>query len=121
MQLSNQSAISRPEVSFWRKPLLFYSRPNPSPPPVAVGDDLPAPNGCILEASGYTDKGCVRSNNEDYFRIEPDLGFYAVADGMGGAEAGEYASRLAVDTVTEHVVSAENWDPQLLLSAMEEA
>src|SRR5437762_142101 len=78
-------------------------------------------DGFVLEACGCTDKGCVRSNNEDYFRIEPDLGLYAVADGMGGADAGEYASHLAVDTVADQVFSAVNRDSQLLLSAMEEA
>ena len=60
----------------------------------------------MLEAFASTDKGCVRSNNEDYWLIQPDLGLYVVADGMGGARAGEQASRLAVDTVAEMVQSA---------------
>src|SRR5216110_3460172 len=99
MQLSNPSAISRSPVSFWRKALLFQSKSDPLPAPAVVADNPPSPDGCVLEACGCSDKGCVRSNNEDYFRLEPDLGFYAVADGMGGADAGEYASQLAVDTV----------------------
>src|SRR2546422_368207 len=121
MPLSNQPAISWSEVSFWKRLLLFYGRSHPTRPPVVVRKELPASTGCILEAFGYSDKGCVRSNNEDYIRIEPRLGLYAVADGMGGAGGGEYASRLAVDTVAEHVVAARNRDSQLLLSAMEEA
>lgn len=121
MQLSSQPTISRSDVSLWRRLLPFSYRSSPSRPSVVVREETPASNGCILEASGYSDKGCVRPNNEDYFRIEPHLGFYAVADGMGGAEAGEYASRLAVDTVVEHVVSAENRDSRLLIAAMEEA
>jgi protein phosphatase len=68
-----------------------------------------------------TDKGCIRSNNEDYCLIEPDLGLYILADGMGGARAGERASRLAVDTVSEMVHSAGRRDSQVLLSAVEEA
>ena len=75
----------------------------------------------MLEAFALTDKGCVRSNNEDYCLIEPDLGLYILADGMGGARAGERASRLAVDTVSEMVHGAGRRDSQVLLSAVEEA
>jgi len=75
----------------------------------------------MLEASALSDKGCVRSNNEDYCLIEPDLGLYVLADGMGGAKAGERASRLAVDTVAEMVLLAQRRDSQVLLSAVEEA
>jgi len=75
----------------------------------------------MLEASALSDKGCVRSNNEDYCLIEPALGLFVLADGMGGARAGERASRLAVDTVAETVLLAQRRDSQVLLSAVEEA
>lgn len=75
----------------------------------------------MLEAFASTDKGCVRSNNEDYCLIHPDLGLYVVADGMGGARAGEQAARLAVETVSEMVQSAGQRDSQVLLRAVEEA
>jgi len=75
----------------------------------------------MLEACALSDKGCVRSNNEDYCLIEPDLGLYALADGMGGANAGERASRLAVETVAETVLFAQRRDSQVLLAAVEEA
>jgi PPM family protein phosphatase len=75
----------------------------------------------MLEAFALSDKGCVRSNNEDYCLIESDLGLYVLADGMGGANAGERASRLAVDTVAEAVLFAQRRDSQVLLSAVEEA
>ena len=55
----------------------------------------------MIEAFGATDPGCVRGNNEDCFLIAPAIGLYAVADGMGGAQAGEHASHLAVQTVLE--------------------
>jgi PPM family protein phosphatase len=55
----------------------------------------------VTEAFGFTDQGRVRRNNEDSFFVDPELGLYLVADGMGGANAGEYASRLAVETVSE--------------------
>jgi len=120
MPQSSPPSVPASEGSFWKRLFLFNGRSNAARPPAGVSSELPE-NGCILEAFGYSHKGCVRPNNEDYFRIEPHIGFYAVADGMGGAEAGEYASRLAVDVVAEHVVSAEHRDAQLLLAAMEKA
>ena len=52
-----------------------------------------------LVAGVATDVGRVREGNEDAYLIEPPL--YAVADGMGGAKAGEVASQLALQTVAE--------------------
>ena len=75
----------------------------------------------MLEAAAMTDKGCVRSNNEDYCRVDPALGLFVLADGMGGAKAGEHASRLAVDTVTETIEEAHRRDSQVLLAAVEAA
>jgi serine/threonine protein phosphatase PrpC len=75
----------------------------------------------MLEAFALSDKGCVRSNNEDYCLVEPELGLYVLADGMGGAKAGERASRMAVDTVAEMVLLAQRRDSQVLLTAVEEA
>ncbi|MEM1413248.1 MAG: protein phosphatase 2C domain-containing protein [Myxococcota bacterium] len=40
-----------------------------------------------------------RDNNEDASCARPDLGLYVVADGMGGHEGGEIASRVVVDTL----------------------
>ena len=75
----------------------------------------------MLEACALSDKGCVRANNEDYSRIDPEMGLYVLADGMGGAKAGERASRLAVDTVSESIMRAQSRDSQALLVAVEEA
>jgi PPM family protein phosphatase len=52
-----------------------------------------------ITAGVATDVGRVREGNEDAFVVEPPL--YAVADGMGGARAGEVASQLALATITE--------------------
>jgi len=75
----------------------------------------------MLEVCAMSDQGCVRGNNEDYCQVENDLGLYVLADGMGGARAGERASRLAVETVVETVRAAMFRDSQSLLRAMEEA
>lgn len=75
----------------------------------------------MLEACALSDKGCVRSNNEDFSLIDPEIGLYALADGMGGAKAGERASRLAVETVCERILTAQSRNSQALLAAVEEA
>jgi protein phosphatase len=75
----------------------------------------------MLEACALSDKGCVRANNEDYSRIDPEMGLYVLADGMGGAKAGERASQLAVDTVSEILFHSHSRDSKALLMAVEEA
>jgi protein phosphatase len=75
----------------------------------------------MLEAFALSDVGRVRTNNEDYCLILPEIGLYLLADGMGGARAGEMASRMTVETVAEVVREAWQRDPQVLLAAVEEA
>ncbi len=55
----------------------------------------------MLEAFGLTDPGCVRANNEDYFINDKNCGIFILADGMGGANAGEYASHLSAEKLHE--------------------
>jgi len=75
----------------------------------------------MTEAYGLTDTGCIRSNNEDYYRIAPELGLYLLADGMGGAKAGEKASELAVETVAAVFKESGQRNSQVLLKAIETA
>lgn len=52
-----------------------------------------------LNYSAATDTGRSRNNNEDCYLSSPELGLWAVADGMGGHDAGEVASAIVRDTL----------------------
>jgi serine/threonine protein phosphatase PrpC len=57
----------------------------------------------MLRAYGVTDRGHVRPINEDCFAIADAAQLCVVADGMGGHNAGEVASKIAVDAIVEHI------------------
>jgi len=58
-----------------------------------------APRAQAPRAAAATDPGRERRNNEDRVLCEPDLGIYAVIDGVGGESAGEIAADIAVDVL----------------------
>ena len=66
--------------------MTFASPPPPASPPA-------------YETGAATHPGRVRSDNEDHFVLLPDSGVFAVADGMGGHEAGSLASSTVVDAL----------------------
>jgi len=68
----------------------FYAQPHLEPFPP-----------CRLSGDGATDTGRVREVNEDAYCVDPFLGLVVVADGVGGGERGDIASRMAVDTILE--------------------
>lgn len=61
-----------------------------------------------------TDVGQVRRRNEDEVRILPEAGAAILADGMGGHQAGDVASRLAIEVIAEELAKHEQADEQLL-------
>jgi serine/threonine protein phosphatase PrpC len=65
----------------------------------------------IVEQAGLTDVGRQRTANEDSLVVRPPL--FAVADGMGGAKAGEVASAVAVEAVESARDSGEPAEAQL--------
>src|SRR5690348_8068504 len=74
-----------------------------------------------IELAGLSDVGCQRENNEDrysYWEPADDQQFLLkgrlaiVADGMGGYEGGQEASRIAVEAIEELYSSATSGDPR---------
>ncbi len=60
---------------------------------------------------GLSDVGKKRKQNEDCFLMNEKLSLFIVADGMGGHSGGEFASRMAVQTV-EEVINNLTSDPE---------
>ena len=61
-----------------------------------------------IEFSEFTDTGRVRDHNEDAVGSNPDIGLMVLADGMGGYNAGEVASGIAVQIVSDLAAEGAN-------------
>ena len=69
--------------------------------PEAMPGDEESELNATLDMYGLTDVGRRRSHNEDHIALDTDRGIAIVADGMGGCNAGEVASEMAVKIVLE--------------------
>ncbi len=74
-----------------------------------------------MEIVAESDTGRVRRNNEDAVAFDAGAGVAVLADGMGGLDAGEVASRLAVEAALKSLADAGNRSDSALRAAVEAA
>ncbi len=74
-----------------------------------------------IDSFGRTDVGRVRKINEDALILSPELSFFAVADGMGGEEKGDVASRIFVEAAAEVFGRAPRQSQEDTLERVQEA
>jgi serine/threonine protein phosphatase PrpC len=90
------------------------SRDGPAAASDVENDDNPSgPNALILvTAVGRTHPGLARDHNEDSYAILEDHHLFVIADGMGRHAAGEVASRLCVEAITDAFRTGEFGPPR---------
>jgi serine/threonine protein phosphatase PrpC len=79
-----------------------------------------APRALRLEAIGLTDVGQKREHNEDAFAVHPDRGLLVLADGMGGHNGGDVASKMAIAALVE-TFAGSTWSPDVRISPLDAA
>jgi protein phosphatase len=61
-----------------------------------------------IQVGARTDVGRKRGNNEDCFKLVPELNLFILSDGMGGEAHGEVASNIAVETIAAYCAGKGN-------------
>lgn len=75
----------------------------------------------LLLSFGLSDIGLMRTNNEDVWTALSEIGFFALADGMGGHKAGEVAAKEAIDFLCESAKRIKSRDCMELMIEMRHA
>ncbi len=74
-----------------------------------------------LISFGKSDNGLRRRENEDAFFVNPEVGFCVLADGMGGAAAGQIASRIFVESALDVFSKGDTQSEQERHNSVQEA
>lgn len=68
----------------------------------------------MIKFAAGSHPGRKRDHNEDYYRADPELGLWLVADGVGGHANGEVAARIVGDSVVEKLTAGEDLENAVL-------
>ena len=80
----------------------------------------PRPRRMVFSAFAVSDRGLVRSDNQDHFSLHPEKAFFCVADGMGGGADGSLASEWACAAL-EQVLQLDDADLPMREEAVSQA
>lgn len=73
-----------------------------------------------VRAYGVTDTGLLRTHNEDYLEVDDGNRIFLVADGMGGHNHGEVASRIAVESIRTFMTGGDECESTLPIASDED-